>query len=197
MHGAGTGTRRAVVVTLVTGMAGCFGGENPNGSGENPVLAPASDSETLTLSSPAFDEGQRIPARFGRPGDNRNPPLSVEGVPADAGSLALIVDDPDAVDVGGEIWVHWLVWNIPVDRRTIPAGWNADSAIQGENDFGNIQYDGPDPPDEPHRYRFKIFAVDGQLELDAGADATGLGKAVTGRIVDRAQLVGTYPPGGG
>ncbi|WP_265112512.1 YbhB/YbcL family Raf kinase inhibitor-like protein [Halosolutus halophilus] len=147
----------------------------------------------LALTSPAFDDGDRIPDRYGYEAENVNPPLSIENVPDDAESLALIVDDPDAVDAAGQVWTHWLVWNVPPDTTTIPEDWEAEDAAEGTNDFGEVGYGGPNPPDAEHRYRFKLFALETTLDLSSETDADDLAEAMDGHVVAATQLDGAYP----
>jgi len=209
-----TVTRRSVVATAVLGLAGCSiddgnggygvgGNGDGNGTGdgdgtdtgpENPALASAEGTGSLAVQSAAFEDGGDIPRKYGRDAENVNPPLEIDGSPDDAGTLAIVVDDPDAVAVVGEIFVHWLVWNVPSDTTAIPEEWGASAAVEGENDFGTVGYGGPAPPDEPHSYRFKCFAVDGTLDLAAGAAVGDLGPALSGNVLARAQLSGTYAP---
>lgn len=195
--------RRGVLAAAALGLAGCSSDDGNGGYGygdggtdrsDNPALASAEGSGSLSFRSAAFEAGGTIPRKYGKNQSNVNPPLAIDGVPDDAGSLALVVDDPDAVAVAGEIFVHWLVWNVPPDLTTIPEDWNVSAAVEGENDFGNVGYGGPAPPDEPHTYRFKCFAVDGTLELAAGGTFEDLGPALSGRILARAQVTGTYAP---
>lgn len=151
--------------------------------------------EDLTLSSPAFDDSEPIPEKHGYEADNVSPPLSVSGVPDDAESLALVVDDPDAMEPAGKIWDHWVVWNIPTDVE-IPEGWNpsADGATEGKNDFDETGYGGPAPPDREHTYRFKLYALDTMLDLPASAGKDALEDAMEGHVRDEALLKGTYAP---
>jgi Raf kinase inhibitor-like YbhB/YbcL family protein len=148
---------------------------------------------TLTLSSPKFDDGERIPDRYGRGAADVNPPLEVDGVPDEAESLALIVDDPDAVEPAGTIWDHWVVWNVPPEIGTIPEGWDGADATEGTNDFGETGYGGPSPPDREHSYRFAVFALDTALDLGSETDADGLRSAMSGHVLAQGQLEGTYP----
>jgi len=199
--------RRSVLAAAALGLAGCSSndgnGDDTDGNGtgggdtarsDNPALASAEGNGSLSVRSSAFEAGGSIPQKFWRNQSNVNPPLAIDGVPDEAGSLALVVDDPDAVAVAGEIFVHWLVWNVPPDLTTIPENWEVSAALEGENDFGDVGYGGPAPPDEPHTYRFKCFAVDGTLDLAAGGKVEDLGPALSGRILARAQVAGTYPP---
>ncbi|MFB6132016.1 MAG: YbhB/YbcL family Raf kinase inhibitor-like protein [Halanaeroarchaeum sp.] len=145
----------------------------------------------LTITSSAFDAGEPIPEKYGKAYENLNPPLTVGGVPDEAESLTLIVDDPDAP---GGTFLHWLVWNIPPDITDIPAGWEPPSGVvQGENDFGEVGYGGPKPPSE-HTYRFKLFAVDTMLELSSGAGVQAVTDAMDGHLVGQDELTGTFAP---
>ncbi len=149
----------------------------------------AADMSTLTLSSPAFKQNTAIPAKFTCDGADVNPSLVVGNVPAGTGSLALIVDDPDAP---AGTWVHWMVWNIAADTKeikehTVPAG-----ASQGTNDFRKRDYGGPCPPSGTHRYFFKLYALDAMLSLNAGATKTDLERAMKGHIIARTELIGLY-----
>lgn len=190
-------TRRAFAVLAVGGLAGCVGGNRggtPTPSADNPVVGDTTQRGDLVVTSPAFDDGERIPERYGHDHDNVNPPLTITGTPGDAASLVLVMDDPDAVEPAGKVWLHWLVWNIDPDQNTIPEGWDADAAIVGENDFGNHRYDGPAPPDAEHTYRFKLYALDTTLDLAASASKRAVGAAMTGGVLAQTQLTGTYEP---
>nr|WP_247004020.1 YbhB/YbcL family Raf kinase inhibitor-like protein [Halosolutus gelatinilyticus] len=147
----------------------------------------------LELTSNAFDHGERIPDRHGYEKDNVNPPLSIENVPDGAESLALIVDDPDAVDPAGKVWDHWIVWNMSPDTTTIPEDWDPDDVAEGTNDFGEPGYGGPNPPDREHTYRFRLYALDTTLDLDSDADADDLESAMDGHVIGEARYEGTYP----
>ncbi|OLZ40878.1 phospholipid-binding protein [Natrinema saccharevitans] len=147
----------------------------------------------LTLESPAFDDGERIPEEYGYTDRNVNPPLEIDGVPDEADSLALIVDDPDAKEPAGKVWDHWVVWNVPPETETVPEGWDPDEAVEGINDYGERGYGGPNPPDREHTYRFELLALEAAPEVgtDAGADA--LESAIAGTVIERTTLTGTYP----
>jgi len=147
----------------------------------------------LQLRSPAFDDGERIPEEHGYSAANTNPPLEIENVPSDASSLLLIVDDPDAEEPAGKVWDHWLVWNIPPNVGEIPAGWEPDEATEGQNDFGEVGWGGPSPPDREHTYRFLLYALDTTLDLSPAADKDDVYDAASGHVVEKAQLNGTYP----
>lgn len=191
-------TRRTIIVGVSAVWAGCL----DNGRSEDEALGDEDDAPTagevnqmgnLTLSSDAFDHGEQIPERYGYEANNVNPPLAIENVPEEAESLVLIVDDPDGVEPAGKIWDHWIVWNIPSGTTSIPEDWNPTDAEEGTNDYGEIGYGGPNPPDTEHRYRFKLFAVDTMLDLSSETDAEELGKEIDGHIIAQTQLDGTYP----
>jgi Raf kinase inhibitor-like YbhB/YbcL family protein len=141
---------------------------------------------TLKVSSTAFEDMRSIPEKYGRDGMNINPPLQVEGIPAEAKTLVLIVDDPD---VPSKTFVHWLVWNMePVNF----IGENSAPGAEGKNDFGTIRYEGPHPPSGTHRYFFRVYALDGALALDAGATRPQLEKAMEARVIAYGELVGLF-----
>lgn len=199
-------SRRAALAAAAAALAGCAGGSDGTGTGTTvepdgtstgtdvPVLGAVEERGGLRLSSPAFADGGAIPDRFARDGANVNPPLVAEDVPEDAASLTVVVDDPDAVGPAGEVWLHWLVWDVPPGRTEIPADWSPEAAVVGENDFGNRRYDGPDPPDGTHTYRFKCFATDRALDLPPSATDREVGAAMAGTVLAAAELSGTYGP---
>jgi Raf kinase inhibitor-like YbhB/YbcL family protein len=147
------------------------------------------------VSSPAFDAGASIPSRHTCDADDRSPGLRWGEPPEGTRSLALICDDPDA-PVG--TWVHWVLWNLPADARVLAEGIPPDKTLgdgarQGLNDFRRIGYGGPcPPPGKPHRYFFRLYALDAWLDLEPGADRQQLEAAMKGHIVEQAELVGTY-----
>lgn len=151
----------------------------------------------MRISSPEFEDGGRIPTAFTCEGEGISPPLVVEDVPSGAVSLALIMDDPDAPR---GTFDHWIIWNLPADMRTLPAAIPDDptveglgAAVQGENDFGRIGYDGPcPPPGKEHRYRFRVYALDTTLNLSPGATRDRVERAMEGHVVAEAEMVGVY-----
>ena len=146
----------------------------------------------LTLSSPAFDGGEPMLDRCGYTADDVNPPLSVSGVPAEAASLLLLVADADADDPARRD--HWLVWDVPPDREAIPEDWSPTTATEGQNDYGEVGYGGPNPADGEHTYRFRLYALDATLGLSTSADRAAVTDAATGHILTKATLEGTYAP---
>jgi Raf kinase inhibitor-like YbhB/YbcL family protein len=143
----------------------------------------------LSLTSGAFATGETIPRRHTCDGEDRSPPLSWPAPPAGSRSLALILDDPDAP--GGR-FIHWLAWGIGPEAGGLAEGEAA--PLEGRNDFGTVGYRGPCPPrgHGPHRYRFRLHAVSGELGLAAGAGVAELERALVGNVLAVAELVGTY-----
>jgi Raf kinase inhibitor-like YbhB/YbcL family protein len=153
------------------------------------LVAFAAGGAKMKISSSAFQEGGTIPEKFSKNGQNVSPELRVEGAPAEAKSLALIVDDPDT-PVG--LFTHWLVWNI--DPKTIEIAENSppNGAVQGTNDYPNLGYGGPQPPSGTHRYYFKIFALDRVLDLKSGAKRREVDAAMRGHMIGQGELMGRY-----
>jgi len=143
----------------------------------------------MKITSPAFQEGGTIPEKFSKNGQNVNPELRIEGAPAEARSLALIVDDPDA-PVG--LFTHWLVWNVDPKTTEIAENSVPKGGLQGTNDFPGQRYDGPQPPSGTHRYYFKIFALDQTLDLKPGAKRRDVDAAVKGHVIAQGELMGRY-----
>jgi Raf kinase inhibitor-like YbhB/YbcL family protein len=150
---------------------------------------------SIELSSTAYTEGGDIPRQHTGDGPDTSPPLSWSDPPAGTRSLALICDDPDAPR---KTWVHWVIYNLPADLRRLEAGVPAAEALpngarQGKNDFGKPGYGGPAPPrGKPHRYFFRLYALDAPPDLPAGATSAQLLAAMAGHILDEGQLMGRY-----
>src|SRR5438093_10775190 len=153
------------------------------------IAAFAAGGGTMKITSSAFQEGGMIPDKYAKQGQNVNPPLRIEGAPAEAKSLALIVDDPDA-PVG--LFTHWLVWNIDSKTTEIAENSVPKGAVQGTNDYPNLGYGGPQPPSGTHRYYFKIFALDQTLDLKSGAKRQELDKAMSSHVIAQGELMGRY-----
>ena len=148
----------------------------------------------FVLKTTAFPESGLIPKKYTCDGTDVSPALSWNTPPEGTQSFALIVDDPDA-PVG--TWTHWVIWNIPAKTTALPESVakmeEASGALQGKNDFKRIGYGGPcPPPGKPHRYFFKLYALDTRLELKAGASKNELERAIKGHILAQAELVGKY-----
>ena len=145
----------------------------------------------MKAKSPEFEDGGRIPERYGYTQKNVNPPVEISGVPEAAESLVLVMDDPDAVEPAGKIWVHWTLWNIDPETRKI----EEDSApgTEGTTDFRQTGYNGPNPPDGEHTYRIEVYALDSMLGLEEGASREELDKYMDGHVLEKAELAGTFP----
>lgn len=133
-----------------------------------------------------------MPSKYTCDSDNENPSLVFNDVPEKAVTLALIVDDPDAP---ARTFTHWLVWNIDAQTDRIDEGSVPGEAVEGMTDFGVTGYGGPCPPAGEHRYFFRVYALDKELELEEGASREELEEAMVGHIVDSAELMCIYARG--
>jgi len=147
----------------------------------------------LKLTSSDFSDGGEIPRECGYKNGNQEPPLIVSGKPKGTESVALIMDDPDAMAAVGKVWVHWVVWNITPDQETGDIITDI-TAVEGVTDFGEVGYGGPAPPDKRHTYVFKLYALDSILDLPEGSTKSELEKAMEGHIIEQTTLTGTYAP---
>jgi len=139
----------------------------------------------FSITSADFEEGGEIPKKFGYKHGNEVPLIIPTGLPVETESVAIIMDDPDAMKAVGKVWVHWLEYG------------NSDgggSFTAGKNDFGEIGYGGPAPPDKRHTYVFKAYALDIMLDLKEGYSKQELEDAMKGHIIAEAKLTGTYAP---
>lgn len=149
----------------------------------------------IEITSPAFAEGRPIPPNHAFDNQDLSPALQWSGVPPATKSLALICDDPDA-PMG--TWVHWVIYDLPQTAAGLSEGVPktpelANGAKQGVNDYKRIGYGGPcPPPGKPHRYFFKLYALDRRLDLKSGATKADLLKAMDGHVLAEGQLMGTY-----
>jgi hypothetical protein len=148
----------------------------------------AAGGARMKVTSSAFQEGSNIPSKFTCDGSDSSPPLQITGVPSEAKTLVLIADDPDAP---GGLFTHWLVWNVPPQTNSIAEG-SAPKGVHGTNDFGKSGYRGPCPPPGTHRYSFKIFALDRELDLGSGAKRSQVDAAMKGHVIAQGELVGRY-----
>lgn len=148
----------------------------------------------LILQSNAFEQDQEIPRKHGYKNGNSSPPLKISGIPSGTKSLALIMDDPDAIDAVGKVWVHWVVWNINPSNADFSEGSVPQNAVEGQTDFGQIGYGGPAPPDKEHTYVFKMYALDTKLELPDTSDKSRVEDAMKNHILEKATLKGRYAP---
>lgn len=151
----------------------------------------------MNLTSTAFADGSPIPAKYTCDGADVSPPLAWSGAPAATKSVALIMDDPDAP---GGTWVHWVLWNLPASFASLPENVprtetlnSLGGALQGKNSWPKIGYYGPcPPPGKPHRYFFKVYALDATLGLKSGATKADVENAMHGHVLGQAQVMGTY-----
>jgi Raf kinase inhibitor-like YbhB/YbcL family protein len=153
------------------------------------------DVMKIQLTTTAFNQGQPIPSRHTCEGDDVSPDLQWSGVPSTAKSLALVCDDPDA-PVG--IWVHWVLYDLTPSMTGVPEDLPKlltldNGAKQGMNDFKRIGYGGPcPPPGKPHRYFFKLYALDIRPDLKSGLTKKDLLKVMEGHVIAEGELMGTY-----
>ena len=158
----------------------------------------ARNNMSFTLSSPAFGHQGEIPSKYTCDGEDISPPLAWSGVPKDAKSLALIVDDPDAPDPRAPkmVWVHWVLYNIPPDTDGLPEGVAKaqlpPGTLEGLNDWKRTGYGGPCPPIGRHRYFFKLYALDTTLPDLGTPTKKQLEQAMKGHVLAEAVLIGTY-----
>ena len=149
---------------------------------------------SLSITSTAFKQGERIPSKYTCDGSDVSPGLEWSDVPDSTRSFTIIADDPDA-PVG--TWIHWVLYNVPGETRTLPEAVPPDANLpdgsrQGKNSWGRPGYGGPCPPGGTHRYFFKLYALDTVLELQSGVSEDDLLKAMKGHILAEAELMGLY-----
>jgi Raf kinase inhibitor-like YbhB/YbcL family protein len=156
---------------------------------------------TLQISSPGFAAQGEIPRRHTCEGEDVSPELRWSGLPEGARSLVLLVDAPDAPDPAAPkmTWVHWLLYDIPPDATTLPEGVS-DAALppgtrQGRNDWKRTGYGGPCPPTGRHRYFHKLYVLDAELGDLGRPTKAELESAMQGKVIARAELMGTYEKG--
>lgn len=143
---------------------------------------------TMRITSPAFQDGTAIPAKYTCDGNDVIPPLRFEEIPEGTVSLALIVDDPDAPR---GTWDHWVLWNIPVGTTQVSEGTEP-GGVPGKNSWGRTGWGGPCPPDREHRYFFRLYALDSVLALAEGSTKVDLMKAMQSHILAETKLMGRY-----
>ena len=186
--------RMRFTVGLLVVLVGCT---HPAPPAKRPLenVNPSQRTQTaMQVTSTAFKDGQPIPRQYTCDGVNISPPLEWNGTPKSAKTIAIIADDPDAPS---GTWVHWVVYNLPAENiglvENLPLTEDLKAGgFQGKNDFEKIGYGGPCPPSGTHRYFFKVYALDIELPLKAGATKPEVEKAMQGHIVAQAQLMGTY-----
>ena len=148
----------------------------------------------MQLTSSGFSDGDEMPIELGYKNGNETPALSINGIPEGTKSLALIMDDPDAMGAVGKVWVHWVVWNIDPTKPFITGNPQESGFVEGMTDFGEVGYGGPAPPDKRHTYVFKLYASDSKLDLPEGSTKSELENAMEGHIIEQTTLTGTYAP---
>jgi len=146
------------------------------------------------VASSAFAQGEPIPVRFTCDGDDISPPLAWGDPPEGTASFALINDDPDAP---AGTWVHWVLYNLPADARSLTEAVPSDAelpdgSLHGQNSWRRLGYGGPCPPRSTHRYFFKLYALDTTLDLASGANKEAVLRAMEGHILGQAELMGVY-----
>ena len=151
----------------------------------------ATRGRKMKITSSAFQQGANIPSKFSCDGADTSPPLQIQEIPPEAKSLVLIVDDPDALS---GLFTHWIAWNISPQTSMIAEG-SAPKGTRGTNDFGKSGYGGPCPPSGTHRYFFKIYALDQELNLAAGSKRAQLDSAMKGHVIAQGELMGRYSRG--
>jgi hypothetical protein len=179
---------RVALCLILFGMlaAGCASQE---------TALPEEDEMALSLSSPVFPEGEKIPVKYTCDGQDISPPLMWGNPPPGTQAFALIMDDPDAP---GGVFTHWVIFNLPVDSRELPEAVPRENqlqnkALQGMTGFGRVGYGGPCPPTGPaHHYLFSLYALDQPLGLNAGASKRQVLDAMQGHILAQGQLTGIY-----
>ena len=140
---------------------------------------------TFSITSEDFKEGEEIPKKFGYKFENKQPHIEIHNVPENTMTIALIMDDPDAMAVVGKVWVHWLQFFDFPSKNLI---------IEGKTDFDEIGYGGPAPPNGRHTYIFKAYALDTTPELKKGYSKQELEDAMKGHILVETKLTGTFTP---
>ncbi len=159
------------------------------------------DKMTITIHSTAFEHMGNIPAKYTCEGADLSPPLQWKGVPGQAKSLVLIVDDPDAPDPAAPkmTWVHWVLYNLPPELVGLPEAVPADKlppgTREGLNDWKRTGYGGPCPPIGRHRYFFKIYALDMELPGMEHPTKAAVEAAMKGHIIAQSEMIGTYQKG--
>jgi Raf kinase inhibitor-like YbhB/YbcL family protein len=184
----------------LTGLIFAISGCQP---GPAPTSAPSAATQeqeikepemAFKLTSTAFVHEASIPSKYTCDGEDVSPPLEWSDPLADAQTFAIIMDDPDA-PVG--TWVHWVLYNLPAETRTLPEAVPSgavlpDGSRHGENSWRRTDYGGPCPPSGVHRYFFKLYALDTALKLDAGATKAELLQAMEGHVLAQTELMGTF-----
>lgn len=136
-----------------------------------------------------FSNNRTIPVKYTCDGEDVSPGIEVSEIPSGTASLAIVVEDPDAPS---GTWVHWLVWNIPVSEDFVRIEEDSVPGVLGINDFGKLEYGGPCPPSGIHRYFFKVYALDSELDLEEGSSKEDLESAIEGHLLGDVEVIGKY-----
>ena len=181
------------VTFLALAVGGCGPPPSPTAT---PVPPTATPPPPIELTSTAFASGEPIPEKYTCDGEDVSPPLAWGDPPEDTRSFALIVDNPDARSVVGQVWVHWILYNLPAETRGLPEAVPPDAELSdggrhGQNSEEWLSYVGPCPP-FTQRYFFRLYALDTVLDLDAGVSKEELLQAMEGHILAQGELVGRY-----
>ena len=186
--------KRVAIVVVLGVLAAALAVLYLRGRSPEPVvpsadLPPILNNSNMLIASAAFERNSSIPKKYTCDGENVNPPLTFSGVPENAKSLALIMDDPDAPR---GTWVHWTMWNIDpstinITVDSVPAG-----AVEGTTSSGKSVYGGPCPPSGTHHYYFKLYALDTILDLNKSSEKQEIESAIEGHVLGQAELVGLY-----
>jgi Raf kinase inhibitor-like YbhB/YbcL family protein len=176
------------LISLVPISISCGTQQNPTSTGKG------EDTMSFMLKSTAFVAGESIPYKYTCDGADVSPPLEWSGIPRGTASFALVADDPDAL---GGTWVHWVLYNIPSEKRSLAEALQTqaefpDGSKHGKNSAGHLGYNGPCPPEGEHRYFFKLYALDTVLNLGPGASKEQLLSAMKGHILEQAELMGKF-----
>ena len=175
----------ALIGLILAAVSGC----QPDDPSQTESGSTGETTMSIVFTSSAFKEGETIPVEYTCNGQNISPPLAWTNLPTDTQSLALIADDPDAPS---GTWVHWVLYNLPPGTNGLPVGAQ-NPGDEGINSSRKTGYSGPCPPaGKPHRYFFKIYALDTRLDLDPGAGKADLEQAMQGHILAQGQLMGTF-----
>jgi Raf kinase inhibitor-like YbhB/YbcL family protein len=181
------GLNRLLITALFGFLLGFAGGDC--------WAAEKQEKGNMQLTSTAFTEGAEIPAKYTCDQKDVSPSLKWIGAPAEAKSFVLIADDPDAP---AGTWVHWVLYDLPAGTADLPEGLSKAASLpngakQGVNDFGRTGYGGPcPPPGKPHRYFFKLYALDAPIGLKSGATKKEVESAMAKHVLAQCQLMGLY-----
>jgi Raf kinase inhibitor-like YbhB/YbcL family protein len=175
------------LVGLCAGLCACGGDRT-----REATMAGGTSENSIRVETTAFGDGDDIPVKYTADGENVSPPLSWSKGPAGTKTYALVVDDPDAP---AGTWVHWIAWNLP--STELDEGAGAPGALtaggrHGRNSWGDLGWGGPQPPSGTHRYFFRVYALDSQLDLGDNTDRRALDNAMRGHQLARGELMGRY-----